>query len=157
MKTYDINAVEEALQTQETVAFLTRGASMRPLLRTHRDIVVIKRVDCPLKIGDVPLYKVKGKSELVLHRIIGINDDNTYNIRGDNTYVNEKVRVDAIVGVMVALYRNGKYIDCYNSKGYKFYVKTNKFFYPLRWFWRTKIRATAGKIKRKIKREKPCR
>lgn len=150
MKTYDINSVEEALQTQETVAFLTRGASMRPLLRTHKDIVVIKKADHPLKIGDVPLYKVKGKSELVLHRIIGINDDNTYIIRGDNTYVNERVTADAIIGVMISLYRNGKYIDCYNSKGYNLYVKTNKIFYPIRRLWKTKIRAAAGKIKRKI-------
>lgn len=151
MKTYDITAVEQALATQETAAFLTRGASMYPLLRTHKDIVVIKKAEHPLAIGDVPLYKVKGSDKLVLHRIIGIKDDTTYIIRGDNTYVKEYVIHSAVVGVMTAVYRGGKYIDCTHSKRYKTYVKLNKFFYPLRWLWRTKIRATLGKIKRKLK------
>ena len=43
MKTYDINDVEKILNTQDTAAFLTSGASMQPLLRTHKDIVVIKK------------------------------------------------------------------------------------------------------------------
>lgn len=150
MKTYDITAVEEELKKQETVAFLTRGASMRPLLRTHKDIVVIAKPSCALSIGDVALYKVKNSEKLVLHRVIGIDNGN-YVIRGDNTYVKEYVEQESVIGVMTGLYRNGKYIDCADSKGYKIYVKLNRFFYPLRWLWRTKIRATAGKIKRKLK------
>lgn len=150
MKTYDINAVEEVLKTQDTAAFLTSGASMRPLLRTHKDIVVIAKAEHPLKVGDVPLYKKKGIKKLILHRIIGIAPDGTYIIRGDNTYQKEYVPVCDIVGVMTALYRGGKYIDCASSKAYKIYVKINKFLYPVRYVWKTKIRATLGKIKRKI-------
>ena len=151
MKTYDINAVEKQLQTEKEVASFTRGASMRPLLRTHRDIVIISKPQQPIKVGDVVLYKVKNQENLVLHRIIEINDDKSYVIRGDNTYVKEIVPQDVVIGVMTSLYRNGKYIDCATSKWYKSYVKRNRFFYPLRWIWRAKIRKTAGKIKRKIK------
>ena len=154
MKTYDINAVEEALQTQETAAFLTSGASMRPLLRAHRDIVVIEKPVHPLGIGDVPLYKKVGVSKLILHRIIDIAPDGTYVIRGYNTYQKEYVSQSDVVGVMTAIYRGGKYIDCATSKGYKIYIKLNRFFYPLRWLWKTKIRATLGKIKRKIIKQK---
>lgn len=150
MKTYDINMVEEALQTQDTVAFLTNGASMRPLLRTHKDIVVITKAEHPLKVGDVPLYKKKGIKKLILHRIIGIMPDGTYIIRGDNTYQKEYVPECDIVGVMTALYRGGKHIDCNSSKIYKIYVKINKFLYPVRYVWKTKIRAFLGKIKRRI-------
>lgn len=150
MKTYDINAVEEALKTQDTAAFLTSGASMRPLLRTHKDIVVISRASHPLAVGEVPLYKKKGIEKLILHRIIGVTDDGTYIIRGDNTYHKEYVPQSDIVGVMSAIYRGGKYIDCATSKRYKRYVKINKFFYPVRWLWITKIRAFLSKIKRKI-------
>lgn len=150
MKTYDINMVEEALQTQDTVAFLTNGASMRPLLRTHKDIVVITKAEHPLKVGDVPLYKKKGIKKLILHRIIGIMPDGTYIIRGDNTYQKEYVPECDIVGVMTVLYRGGKYIDCNSSKIYKIYVKINKFLYPVRYVWKTKIRAFLGKIKRRI-------
>ena len=150
MKQYDINAVEEALKTQDTVSFLTRGASMQPLLRTHKDIVVLTKAAHPLSVGDVPLYKKSGVDKLILHRIIGIRPDGVYIIRGDNTYQKEYIPQCDVVGVMTAVYRGGKYIDCTASKGYKFYVKLNRFFYPVRWLWKTKIRATLGKIKRKI-------
>ena len=150
MKTYDINSVEEALKTEESVAFLTRGASMHPLLRTHKDIVVIAPAKHPLGVGEVALYRVKGCENLVLHRIIGIGTDGAYIIRGDNTYKKEYVLPQNVVGVMTAVYRGGKYIDCATSKKYNLYVKLNRFFYPVRFVWKTKIRATLGKIKRKI-------
>lgn len=154
MKTYDINDALEQLKTQDSAAFFTSGASMRPLLRTHKDIVIISRVDRPLRVGEVPLYKRNGVKKLILHRIIDIKPDGTYIIRGDNTYQNEYVPHSDVVGVMTALYRGGKYIDCNTSKRYKLYVKLNRFFYPVRRFWKTKIRATLGKIKRKFIKQK---
>lgn len=150
MKTYDINAVEEQLKTKDTVAYLTSGASMRPLLRTHKDIVVISKPVHPLAIGDVPLYKKKHVEKLMLHRIIGVSRDGTYIIRGDNTYQKEYVPQSDVVGVMTAIYRGGKYIDCSTSRTYKIYVKINRILYPVRWLWKTKIRAFLGRIKRKI-------
>lgn len=150
MKTYDMNSVEQELKTQESVAFLTRGASMRPLLRTHKDIVVIVRPNHPLAIGDVALYKVPRSEKLVLHRVIGIKDSSTYIIRGDSTYQKEYVPHDSVVGVMTSVYRGGKYIDCNYSKKYKIYVKLNRISYPVRWFWMTKIRLPLGKMKRRI-------
>ncbi len=150
MKTYAINEVEAKLQTEDTVAFLTIGASMRPLLRTNKDIVVISRPQFPLKKGEVALYKKKGVKKLILHRVIDIGCDNVYIIRGDNTYHKEYIPQDNIIGVMTEVYRGGKYIDCQNSKGYRRYVKTNKFFYPVRWLWHTKIRAVLSKIKHKL-------
>lgn len=150
MKTYDIGVVEEQLKTQETVAFLTRGASMKPLLRTHKDIVVISKPSHPLNIEDVPLYKKKGVEKLILHRIIGIKADGTYITRGDNTYHKEYVKQSDVVGVMTALYRNGKYINCSTSRVYKMYVKSNKLFYPARWLWYTNIRPFLRKIYKKI-------
>lgn len=150
MKTYDINAVEEQLKNQDTAAFLTSGASMRPLLRTHKDIVVISRAKHPLAVGEVPLYKKRGVDKLILHRIIGIKEDGTYITRGDNTYHKEYIPQSDVVGVMTAVYRGGKYIDCSTSRTYKIYVKINRVLYPVRWLWKTKIRAFLGKIKRKI-------
>lgn len=150
MKTYDINSVEEALKTQDSAAYLTSGASMRPLLRTHKDIVVISKATHPLPVGEVPLYKKRGIEKLILHRIIGIAPDGTYIIRGDNTYHKEYIPKTDVVGVMTALYRGGKYIDCSSSKVYKIYVKINRLLYPVRWLWTTKIRVFLSRIKRKI-------
>jgi len=149
MSISDINSAEELLKTNESAAFLTSGASMRPLIRNHKDIVVIGRAAHPLKVGDVPLYKKNGAKNLILHRIIGVTDDGVYITRGDNTYHKEYIPQSDVVGVMTSIYRGGKYIDCNTSKGYKAYVALNKFFYPMRFLWKAKIRAALGKIKRK--------
>ena len=120
MKTHNLDLAKEILQSNESAAFLTSGASMRPLLRTHKDIVIISRANHPLSIGEVPLYSKKGVSKLILHRIIDIAPDGRYIILGDNTYRKEYVPQEDVVGVMTAIYRGGKYIDCKNSKAYKF-------------------------------------
>ena len=82
----DLKNVEELLKTRDEVMTRTRGISMRPLLRQGRDIVVIKKPQFPLKVGDAPIYKFKNKKELVLHRILKVNDDGSYIIRGDNLF-----------------------------------------------------------------------
>ena len=57
----ELKNAEELLKMQDEVMTRTKGASMRPLLRQGRDIVVIKRPQFPLKAGDVPLYRVREK------------------------------------------------------------------------------------------------
>lgn len=150
MNATSINTAEEQLKTNESAAFLTSGTSMRPLIRAHKDIVVISRVQKPLKVGDVPLYKKDGSDKLILHRIIDIAPDGTYIIRGDNTYSKEYIPQCDIIGVMSALYRGGKYIDCKTSKLYKVYIKVNRFLYPVRYLWKVKIRPILVKIVKKI-------
>ena len=39
----ELKNVDEVLKTQEEAMSLTRGTSMRPLLRQGRDIVVVKK------------------------------------------------------------------------------------------------------------------
>ncbi len=150
MKAYSLNSAEEVLKNNETSYFLTSGASMKPLLRTHKDIVVISRTSRPVSVGEVVLYRKTGADKLVLHRIIGVKQEGTYIIRGDNTYSNEYVPQSDILGVMTAVYRSGKYIDCKKSVLYKIYVKLNGFFYPVRLIFKTKILVFLVKIKRKI-------
>lgn len=147
----DLNSVEALLQTQDEVMTRTRGISMRPLLRQGRDIVVIQKPQFPLKPGDVPLYKVRSKKELVLHRILKVQG-NTYIIRGDNTYALEHVPQKNIVGVMKAFYREGKYCDCEKSRSYRIYVFLNRISYPFRFVWKRKLRPVLGRCKRFAKR-----
>lgn len=146
----ELKNADEVLKTQDEVMSLTRGTSMRPLLRQGRDIVVIKRPQFPLKVGDVPLYKVKSRKELVLHRILKVNGDGSYIIRGDNLFAKERVYEKQIVGVMKAFYRDGKYCDCEKSRKYKVYIFLNRVSYPLRRVWRQKVRPVLSKIKHKI-------
>ena len=146
----ELKNADEVLKTQDEVMSLTRGTSMRPLLRQGRDIVVIKRPQFPLKVGDVPLYKVKSRKELVLHRILKVNNDGSYIIRGDNLFAKEHVLESQIVGVMKAFYREGKYCDCEKSRKYKLYIFLNRASYPVRRFWKLTLRPILSKIKHKI-------
>lgn len=146
----DLKSVEKLLETQDEVMTRTRGISMRPLLRQGRDVVVIKKPQFPLKAGDAPVYRVKSKKELVLHRILKVRKDGVYIIRGDNLFVKEQVKEEQIVGVMTAFYRDGKYCDCSKSRVYKAYIFLNRVSYPLRYLWRRKLRPVLGKIKRAV-------
>ncbi len=155
MDNINICNVDEALKTESQVAVLTRGVSMRPMLREHRDVVIIERITRPLKKWDVPLYRRKGCEPFVLHRIIRITKDGRYIIRGDNTYRLERKVTDAdMVGVLKAFYREGKYHDCETDKGYKVYIFFNQISYPLRWFWVRVLRPMPSRIKRFLKIKK---
>lgn len=151
----ELKNAAELLKIQDEVMTRTRGTSMRPLLRQGRDIVVIKRPEFPLKAGDAPLYRVKSKKELVLHRILNVRKDGVYIIRGDNLFVKEYVAESQIVGVMKAFYRDGKYCDCEKSRIYKLYIIANRASYPARYLWKCRLRPMlAGIYKRLFRRRK---
>ena len=150
MSETEFKNAEELLKTQDEVMTRTKGTSMRPLLRQGRDIVVIKRPDFPLKSGDAPLYRVKDKKELVLHRILKVRRDGTYIIRGDNLFVKEYITESQIVGVMKAFYREGRYCDCEKSRKYKLYIILNRVSYPLRYLWKCILRPMLAKVYKKI-------
>lgn len=154
MQYLDIDEIEKALEQNKEVCSLTVGISMRPMLRQHRDIVIIKRVDGKLKKNDVPLYKRTGRDKLVLHRILKVTNDG-YVIRGDNLYKKEyDVKDGDIIGVLKAFYRDGKYYDCEKSRKYKIYVFLMRASYPLRYFWKLSLRPFLGKVKRFILAQK---
>ena len=146
----ELKNIEELLKTQDEVMTRTKGTSMRPLLKQGRDIVVIKRPHFPLKSGDAPLYRVEGKKELVLHRILKVLKDGTYIIRGDNLFRKEYVTESQIVGVMKAFFRDGKYCDCEKSRKYKLYIIINRASYPIRYFWKCMLRPLLAKTYKKI-------
>lgn len=137
--------IEKQLEEYGTYATNTVGPSMRPLFKTHRDVVVLKRVDGALKKYDVALYRIDGK--YILHRVIGVRE-NHYVIRGDNTFIKEYVPKDKILGVMVSFNRDGKHHDV-NEAGYKFYSVFWNFIYPIRRAFAA-VRRILGKIKRKL-------
>ena len=140
-------AADALLYTNE-LSFKTRGRSMEPLFREHRDIINITAVDRELKKGDVVLYSDKRGITLILHRVIGFKDGRII-IRGDNNYFIEKQYPEEIIGIMKSFYREGKYCDVEKSKKYKLYTFWILHSYYLRAAW-CKTRLTLGKIKVKI-------
>lgn len=134
MQNQNLQDAEAALEVSDEIAVLTKGASMRPMLREHRDMVIVKRVDRELKKGDVVLYPGTNRS-FVLHRIISAKNGE-YIIRGDNNYFIEKgITKEKIVGVLKEFYRDGKYINCETSRGYKWYTFYILHSYHIRFIW----------------------
>ena len=122
--------VENALKNEGVYVSLTSGVSMKPLFKTHRDVVVISPPTRELRKYDVALYTY-GDGRYILHRVVGVRDE-VYLIRGDNTYKLERVPKARVIGVMTAFNRKGKQYDL-SEFSYKFYSRIWNFLYPARY------------------------
>ena len=124
-----VSTFEEILERDGKLIYKTRGVSMNPMLYQNRDLIVIRPPEGRLAVHDVALYR-RGKS-YVLHRVIAVNDDGTYLIRGDNTYADEIVPEKAVIGVLTEFVRNGKQYKVTDPE-YQRYVDLWCAAYPLR-------------------------
>ena len=145
MQNIELQSMGEVLKTNEEASSLTSGYSMYPMLRHHKDVVTIKRVDRKLKKSDVVLYP-GSDGKFILHRIMRIKGD-IFIIRGDNNYFTERVDKDKIIGILKEFYRDGKYINCDSDFKYKLYSFYICHSYWLRLFWRKVILRILVKIK----------
>ena len=135
---------EEVLARDGKLVYKTRGKSMEPMLRQDRDLVILGAPSDRLQRYDVAMYR-RGKA-YVLHRVIQVRG-NDYLFRGDNTYAEEIVYPEAVIGVLTGFVRKGKQISVTDRK-YRLYVKCWCAAYPLR---RVAIQTICG-IKRMVKR-----
>ena len=145
----DINesgVIEKELAERGSIAYITKGVSMRPLFRTRRDMIVIKPPERALKKYDIVLYRGEG-GEYILHRIIKVRKD-CFVIRGDNTYSKEFVPKDKVIGILVSYNRNGR-SGSPEGLGFKIYSRLWHFIYPLRRLY-IAARHTLGRIYRKV-------
>ena len=142
--------VEAELEKHGVYASVTKGVSMRPLFKTNRDMVIIKKPPRELKKYDVVLY-TGAHNKYTMHRIIAVRE-REYLIRGDNTYRIEHIPKENIIGILTEFNRKGKRHTTY-ERGFKIYSRVWNFIYPIRFVW-MKIylppRRLAGKIYRKI-------
>lgn len=143
----EVKTFEEILAKDGKLVYKTRGVSMKPMLKQERDIVVIEAVTAPLKPLDVAFYK-RGE-QYVLHRVIACLE-NEYLIRGDNTYVVERVPCDAVLGVLISFKRKGKDIFVENA-WYKKYARLWTSIYPVRFIY-AKAKRLAVRVVRYVKR-----
>ena len=124
-----MSTFEEILEKDGKLVYKTKGVSMNPMLYQNRDLVVIEPVKGRLKELDVALYR-RGRS-YVLHRVIAVNDDGTYLIRGDNTYSDEIVPDSAVLGVLTEFVRDGKQYKVTDEEDLR-YVRKRVKSYPMR-------------------------
>lgn len=143
--------MELALKENDEIAVCTSGVSMYPMLRHRKDISVIKSANYELKKNDVALYRSKS-GKLILHRIIKVTPEG-YVIRGDNLYNKEYVEKQDVFGYLKGFNRNGKYIDCEKSRGYKAYIVYVNLSYPFRFVLFGLLRPIFGRIRSLIKQK----
>ncbi len=142
--------IEEALLKDGVWASNTSGASMRPLLRHHKDMVIIHPLAGEAKKYDVLLYR-KPNGAYTLHRVVGVREDK-YLIRGDNTFILERVPKDKIIGALTEINRGGKTIRVTDTS-YKFYSRVWNFIYPVRWL-AYQVRRALGRLYRAVFKRK---
>lgn len=140
--------IEEAFDNNKTFTIPITGTSMLPLLVQGRDTVTIKKIESPLSVGDLPLYRRKDGA-FVLHRIIKVNNDGTYVLCGDNQFIKETGITDnEMIGVVTDITRDGKNFPVTNKK-YQSYVKRGITFFAFRYPLR-RLRYLLHKIKVRI-------
>lgn len=123
--------IEDVLENDGVYPSVTSGKSMRPLFKTHRDMVILtKCAELPKKY-DVVLYRYGDK--YILHRIIGVdNEKSLFIIRGDNTFKKEYVPFDKILAKLTSFTRKGKH-GSVDSRTFKIYSRVWNFIYPVRY------------------------
>lgn len=115
-----MNGIEKALTEDKLFIGKTQGDSMYPMLVSGRDCVVIKPPVFPLKQYDVPVYHRDG--HYTMHRIVKVTRRG-YIICGDNrTHLERDITDRDIIGVLVAFYHDGKFVDCTDEE----YIRYSK-------------------------------
>lgn len=138
--------IKTLLQTEGRYVGTTSGVSMRPMIISGRDVIVVEKKTQRLKPLDVALYVRKDK-DYVLHRVLKVTEKG-YIIRGDNCYYDEKVKEEDVIGVLTQYFKKEKPIMM-DDKKYLRYVKRRLFWYkPRRIFFITKQKLR--KIARRI-------
>ena len=113
--------IRETLQAGGTVTLTSTGASMMPMLRHGEDTVTLEPAVGVLRINDIVLYR-RDNGQFVLHRIVGMDQNGDYILRGDNQLTLEHhVRRQQVIGRLLAFTRKGRRIAC-TSVRYKAYV-----------------------------------
>ena len=113
--------IERCLQELGYAIVSPKGTSMWPLLREGKSWVqIVSRDAKQLKPGDVVLYR-RSDGQLVLHRIIRVENDGTYWVCGDHQWkLEERIREEQILAVARTFSRNGYLIDAH-TKWYRLY------------------------------------
>lgn len=127
----------DIVQNEGRAVTVSVGISMWPMLKNRKNAIVIEKVTKPLKKYDIPMYirhdGPDNSDRIILHRIIRINKDGSYIIRGDNLLHKEYDVSDSdIKGVLTGFYRGQRFIDCESSKMYHAYVYIWNYIFPLR-------------------------
>lgn len=132
---------ENEIQSKGYIVFPNEGDSMMPLLRQHKDIMVIKKITEPLKKYDAVLFK-RPNGAYVMHRIVKVCGHGKYRIAGDNRHFAETIPEEWIIGILSEVIKDDRHITV-DSDEYKAYLKKvpmHRFKLKLKWYRKAIIR-----------------
>lgn len=140
---------EEEIRRSGRIVYTNVGRSMMPLLRQHKDLMIIEKPSGRCKKYDVPLYR-RDNGQYVLHRILKVRRED-YVMCGDHCWTKEYGITDRhIIGVLTAVVRDGKTIPV-TDRRYLAYVHLWCDFFYIRAFL-LRLKALLYHIKRKFVR-----
>ena len=117
--------IREVLESNGEFRLYPRGISMLPLLRQGRDSVALRRVDSPIRAGDILFYQ-RPDGSFVLHRVRSVAPEGLTLI-GDNQTVPEPgVALDWVIGRVTRIFRDDKEVFC-NGWRYRWYLRLWQF------------------------------
>ncbi len=142
---------EEIIEQQGLLVYTNTGDSMMPLLRQHRDLLVIKpKPEGRLHRLDVPLYK-RDNGKYILHRVLWVRQHD-YIICGDNQWCPERGITDRhIIGILDAVVRDGKTIPLRSTPDHP-HVSLKYWLYMHLWCDLYLLRAPLVFLRGKLKR-----
>ena len=117
-----MKVVRLQLETAGRANLTVTGCSMLPMLRQHRDAVILAPLDRALNPGDIALFQ-REDGRYVLHRVIAVTPEN-YHFCGDNQATLETVTQQQVVAKVTGYLKAGK-LRGLNGLGYRIY----------RWIW----------------------
>lgn len=127
---------ETELKEHGSIVYPNTGTSMMPLLRQHKDLMIIApRPEGRLKNNDAVLFR-RG-NDYVLHRIVKVLPEG-YLITGDNQWAKEIVGDEQIIGVLTGFIRDGKEHSV-SEPAYRLYVTGIRMIRLPRQAWRILI------------------
>ena len=103
--------IKEVLESGGEFRLYPHGTSMLPLVRQGKDSVILVGKAKELKKGDIIFYR-RQSGQLVLHRIVGLSNNSTYILCGDNQAALENgVTDEMIIASVSAIYRGEKRLE----------------------------------------------
>lgn len=104
-----ISAIKSRLESGKTARLKVTGSSMVPFLVSERDRVELAKINNPVSVGDVILYK-RTNGAYVLHRVMKITADGFYFAGDRQTRIEGPIKREQLLAVCVSFERKGKKI-----------------------------------------------
>ena len=125
--------IKAVLEQNGTFRIYPNGTSMLPTLRPGKDSVLLCRPDTIQK-NDMILYK-RQSGLFVLHRVIRIDGDGKYVLRGDNQYFDEHgICREQVIAKVEIYFRGEREVRC-DSFRHRAYLFRRHISYPFRHFF----------------------